>query len=86
MFYAARAALSERDLSVRSHLGMWNLFRRTFVDGGEFDALLARAAAAAQEPREDADYRARRFSGEEAREQVELAERFVSAVRQMVGP
>jgi uncharacterized protein (UPF0332 family)/predicted nucleotidyltransferase len=84
MFYAARAALSERDLVVRSHNGMWHLFRQTYVEGGDFDPQLARAAAATQEPREDADYRAKRFSEEQVRETLELAERFVAAVRELI--
>ncbi len=84
MLYAARAALSERDLYVRSHQGMWHVFGRTFVEGGDFDPQLARAAAGAQAPREDADYRAKRFSEEQARATLELAERFVSAVKETI--
>ncbi len=85
MFNAARAALSERDLFVRQHKGMRGLFHRTFVTGGEFDPALHTRAAATQKPREYADYDGRPFSEEQARETLELAERFVAAVKQMIG-
>lgn len=85
MFYAARAALSEQDVFVRSHKGQWGLFHRTFVAGGEFDPLLAQAAAATQKPREYADYEARPFSEQQARQTLELADRFVAAVKELIG-
>jgi uncharacterized protein (UPF0332 family) len=35
MLYAARAALSERDRSARTHAGIWALFREEFVLPGD---------------------------------------------------
>jgi uncharacterized protein (UPF0332 family) len=85
MLYAARAALSEEDRYAKTHSGTWNLFRETFVEPGRFDAQLLAAASAQQKPREDADYEAERFSREQAAEAVELAERFIAAVTELIG-
>lgn len=85
MLYAARAALSERDSYARTHRGTWQLFRQQFVESGAVDAQLAVAAVRQQRPREDADYRAAAFSPGQALEAVELADRFVGAVREALG-
>ena len=65
-FDAARAALSEEDLHARSHERAWQLFRETFVLTDRFDAGLYADARAAQERREEADYRPVRFTPEAA--------------------
>lgn len=78
--YAARAALSERDLHARTHAGVWHLFHRHVVRDGGFDPELARRAAAAQDDREDVDYDARLVTPEEASSALDVAERFVAAV------
>src|SRR3954468_11564631 len=80
MLYAARAALSERDRTARSHAGTWALFREEFVLRGEFDENLAQAAQRAQARREASDYAAERFEMAEAQELVATAERFIGAV------
>jgi uncharacterized protein (UPF0332 family) len=56
MLYAARAALSERDLSARTHAGTWHELRREFVDTGELDEELVARAQRTQPEREQADY------------------------------
>lgn len=84
MLYAARAALSEEDRNARTHRGTWQLFRATFVDTGRFDGELADAAQETQRLREGADYDAQRFSASEAERICALAERFVSAVDDLV--
>lgn len=84
MLYAARAALSERDQFARRHQGTWHLFRENLVESGNFDPVLAQAAAATQQPREGADYRMERFSEGQARATLELAERFVAAVKETI--
>jgi uncharacterized protein (UPF0332 family) len=83
MLYAARAALSERDVSARTHAGTWQLFRDTFVVTGEFDAGLAATAQRAQSRREASDYAAATFDVAEARDLLATAERFVEAVQQL---
>lgn len=83
--YAARAALSERDRNARSHTGTGQLFREEFVLSGQFDADLAAAAQGAQERREAGDYRAERFELAEVRDILDVAQRFVAAVDQLIG-
>lgn len=56
MLYALRAALSEREVHVRTHRGSWHEFRRLFVAPGTFSADLASAAHRTQSERELADY------------------------------
>jgi uncharacterized protein (UPF0332 family) len=80
MFYAARAALSERERHARSHAGTWALFREEFVLSGKFDEELAQAATRAQARREASDYAAESFELSEAQLIVATAERFVEAV------
>jgi uncharacterized protein (UPF0332 family) len=85
MLYAARAALSEEDLSAKTHRGTWDLFHRTFVAAGRFDQHLLADARSVQREREDADYDAIPSSPADARRIVELAERFVVAIEAMIG-
>jgi uncharacterized protein (UPF0332 family) len=56
MLYAARAALSERDVEARTHSGTWYEFRRQFVEGAAFPGDLVARAQASQPKREQADY------------------------------
>jgi uncharacterized protein (UPF0332 family) len=84
MLYAARGALSERDCHARTHQGTWHMFREQFVAPGLFNAGLAVAAQAAQPQREQADYEAWLPNQKEAREAVELAQRFIAAVQQLL--
>jgi len=80
MLYAARAALSERDLYAKTHSGVWSAFGAEFVASGSFTPELAQVAARAQRIRELGDYEAKPPSGAEAAALVEDAERFVDAV------
>jgi uncharacterized protein (UPF0332 family)/predicted nucleotidyltransferase len=83
--YAARAALSERDLHAKTHSGTWTLFRREFVQSGEFDAKLTKAAAnGLRKLRESADYAAAAITPEQAKEALAIAERFVAAVEELL--
>lgn len=84
MLYAARAALSERDRNAKTHSGVWGLFGKELVAGGDFDRDLAAKARAAQEVRELGDYEAKPPSRAEAEELVTTAERFVAAVAEML--
>lgn len=84
VLYAARAALSEREKDAKTHRGTWNLFYDEFVSSNAFDAELARAARATQEPREGVDYAAAQVSLEETERIVDVADRFVAAVTALV--
>jgi uncharacterized protein (UPF0332 family) len=86
MLYAARAALSERDRSAKTHSGTWNLFHEEFVADGSFEAALAREARATQEPRESVDYAAARVPVDEAERIVEVAARFLAGISGLIGP
>jgi len=84
MLYAARAALSERDLHAKTHAGVWSSFTRTFVATGDFDTDLARRAKRAQRLRELGDYEAQPPSRDDAEELVATAGEFVEAVERML--
>jgi len=80
MLYAARAALSERDVTAKTHRGVWHELRRVFVDTGELDAHLASAVQKIQPEREQADYDAWFAPAADANNAIELAQRFLSAI------
>jgi uncharacterized protein (UPF0332 family) len=79
MLYAARAALSERDIYARTHAGTRRQFREAFVQGGEFDSELLSAVRATQPEREQADYEAWLTPVREADRVIDLAAMFVEA-------
>jgi uncharacterized protein (UPF0332 family) len=80
MLYAARAALSEREVHARTHRGTWHEFRVAFVDAGIVDSDLAAAVQKVQPEREQADYDAWPAAAEDADRVIELAEEFLSAI------
>jgi uncharacterized protein (UPF0332 family) len=80
MLYAARAALSERDTSAKTHRGTWHEFRDAFVESGEIDAALAAEVQKIQPEREQADYDAWFAPVAEARRAIELAHSFLAVI------
>lgn len=80
MLYAARAALSERDLYARTHSGIWNLFEQTFVSAGPIDSGIGSKGRRAQTLREQSDYEAEEFDRTQAESVLADAEAFVAAV------
>jgi uncharacterized protein (UPF0332 family) len=80
MLYAARAALSERDIYAKTHGGTWHQFRQAFVEPGLLDAELVAEAQKVQPEREQADYDAWLPPEGEAQRVIELARTFVLAV------
>jgi uncharacterized protein (UPF0332 family) len=84
MLYAARAALSEEEQNAKTHHGTWNLLKEAFVDTGRFESGLYERARAVQRTREQADYDALMVPREQAEEIVELAERFVEAIDELL--
>lgn len=85
MLYAARAALSERDLYAKTHSGTWTLFSEQFVNSGEFDPELSAKATSAQHTREQGDYEARPPSSDQAEEVVRDASLFIAEVERVLG-
>jgi uncharacterized protein (UPF0332 family) len=86
MLYAARAALSERDVNARTHTGTWHQFRELFVQTGLFDQELVSAVQAVQPEREQADYDAWLVPREEAQRVIDLAVKFVGLVERLIDP
>lgn len=84
MLYAARAALSERDLHAKTHAGVWSSFSQTFVVTGDFGAELARRTRRAKRLRELGDYEAQPPTREDAERLVATAGEFVEAVERML--
>lgn len=80
MLYAAKAALSEHDISAKTHRGIWHELRRALVDTGELDADLAASVQKIQPEREQADYDAWLAPDEDARNAIDLAQRFLVAI------
>jgi uncharacterized protein (UPF0332 family) len=80
MLYTARAALSERDASAKTHKGTWHEFRSAFVESGEIDATLMAQVQKIQPEREQADYDAWFAPVSEAHRTIELAHSFMAAV------
>jgi uncharacterized protein (UPF0332 family) len=85
MVYAARAALSERDLYAKTHAGTWHLFGEEFVKCGQFDAELAGRGPAIEKLQEGTDYDAAPVTEDQARATLADAERFVGAVFDLLG-
>jgi uncharacterized protein (UPF0332 family) len=84
MLYAARAALSEQDENARTHRGAWHLFHERYVASGQFDRLLFSQAQHARELWELGDYSAKLPTPAQTQELVDLAERFVAAVEDLL--
>jgi uncharacterized protein (UPF0332 family) len=80
MLYAARAALSERDSSAKTHRGTWHEFREAFVESGEIDGTLVAEVRKLQPEREHADYDAWFAPVEDAQRAIDLAHRFLTAI------
>ncbi|HZI90614.1 MAG TPA: HEPN domain-containing protein [Thermoleophilaceae bacterium] len=79
MFLAARAALSEEDRFARTHDGTWHLHHDVFVKTGRFPADLHAGARETEKRRYYVDYESGRYTFDQGRETVELAERFLAA-------
>lgn len=84
MLYAARAALSEEERYSKTHSGTWGLFRETFVVPGRFEPALYEDAHRTQQLREGTDYDAVIAPRAKAEQTVDLADRFVAAVAEVL--
>jgi uncharacterized protein (UPF0332 family) len=83
MLYAARAALSERNIYTKTHRGLWHELRRVFVETGNLDADLVASVQKIQPEREQADYDAWAAPAEDARHAIELADTFLAAIEEL---
>ncbi len=84
MLYGARAALSERDLYAKTHRGTWILLRQTLGAEESFPLELVKEAERLAELREAADYDALVVEEDQAKRAVDSAERFLSALDELL--
>ena len=85
MYFAAKALLLKRDISVKTHKGLVSKFGLEFVDGGVVEKYYGRALRIAEELREEADYSiSREISKEEAELIIEDAENFLERIKRAV--
>ena len=87
MFYAAEALLEGEGVSFSKHSAVIAAFGRVFAHSGKVPAEFHRFLIEAQDIRQTGDYGERNaVTAEQAREQVQRAERFLSAARSLIGP
>jgi uncharacterized protein (UPF0332 family) len=85
-FHYASAALASVDVQVRSHRGLQSLFSLHLVKTGKLPFRRAKELKRLQSYREAADYDSDfRFDQDGANEELEVARRFVQALRDLLG-
>ena len=85
MYFAAKALLLKRDITVKTHKGLLSKFGLEFVDEGVVEKYYGRALRIAEELREEADYSiSREISKEEAEAIVEDAEKFLVRIKEAI--
>ncbi len=82
MYFAAKALLLKRNITVKTHKGLLSKFGLEFVDEGVVEKYYGRALRIAEELREEADYSiSREISKEEAESLIEDAEKFLDRIK-----
>jgi len=85
MYFAAKALLLRRDITVKTHKGLLSKFGLEFVDEGVVEKYYGRAFRIAEELREEADYSiSREISEEEAKSVIEDAEKFLVRIKEAI--
>ena len=85
MYFAAKALLLKRDITVKTHKGLLSKFGLEFVDEGVVEKYYGRALRIAEELREEADYSiSREISKEEAEAIVEDADKFLVRIKEAI--
>ena len=85
MYFAAKALLLKRDITVKTHKGLLSKFGLEFVDEGVVEKYYGRALRIAEELREEADYSiSREISKEEAEAIVKDAEKFLLRIKEAI--
>jgi len=85
MYFATKALLLKRNITVRTHRGLLSKFGLEFVDEGVVEKYYGRALRIAEELREEADYSiSRDILKEEAEAIVEDAERFLERIKRAI--
>ena len=82
MYFAAKALLLKRDITVKTHKGLLSKFGLEFVNEGVVEEYYGKALRIAEELREEADYSiSREISKEEAESLIEDAEKFLDRIK-----
>lgn len=85
MYFAAKALLLKRDITVKTHRGLLTKFGLEFVNEGVVEEYYGRALRIAEELREEADYSiSREIRKEEAELIVEDAEKFLARIKEAI--
>lgn len=85
MYFAAKALLLKRNITVKTHKGLLSKFGLEFVDEGVVEKYYGRALRIAEELREEADYSiSREISKEEAESIIEDAEKFLDRIKRVL--
>lgn len=84
MLYAARAALSERDLYSKTHRGVWSQFAEQFVKTKAVEAQWSAVAETARDIREGGDYDAVSIDASTAEGLITQASKFVDLIEQLI--
>jgi len=84
-FYAAREALAEEDVWVKTHRGTVTEFSRRFVATGRVEGSASRALRTLHEERTLADYQDGDATADQARDAVETAAGFLDQVTVLIG-
>ena len=85
MYFAAKALLLKRDITVKTHKGLLSKFGLEFVNEGVVEKYYGRALRIAEELREEVDYSiSREISKEEAEAIVKDAEKFLVRIKEAI--
>ena len=85
MYFAAKALLLKRDITVKTHKELLSKFGLEFVNEGVVEKYYGRALRIAEELREEVDYSiSREISKEEAEAIVKDAEKFLVRIKEAI--
>ena len=82
MYFAAKALLLKKDITVKTHKGLLSKFGLEFVNVGVVEEYYGRALRIAEELREEADYSiSREITKEEVESIIDDAEKFLERIK-----
>ena len=85
MYFAAKALLLKRNITVKTHKGLLSKFGLEFVDKGVVEKYYGRALRIAEELREEADYStSREITEEEAKSVINDADAFLKRIEEAI--
>ena len=82
MYFAAKALLLKKDITVKTHKGLLSKFGLEFVNEGLVEEYYGRTLRIAEELREEADYSiSREITKEEVESIIDDAEKFLERIK-----